>query len=360
MNWHMVRVWNKILKWLNPPFVKMQIKRGLYRHSSREHLTNINLSLASICSSDCIFCPLERSANIHQKFMPLALVEKIVREVRSRSFRKKHNIQIFSISENGDAFLNKEVIPILRLIRHEMPHVKIVCYTNFLTLTPDMIDIVLKENLLDFVGCNIDGATEETYFAVKKTNFKKVKEHLNYFIAMRRKWHRDIPLRVNVLTLFAYVHSIYNNFGNFPVKLKNKSIDMNKIRDDYQDVKKLIQPLLDHPKDKMVVLQPMGWAERSLGMQQKINYDHYSCPHLKRIKKEAFITSNGLWYACCFDANNELVLGDLGKQSMDEIFWSEKRFNLIKLLEKRQFQKVGGPCLTVNCCQSLKIMPSKK
>ena len=360
MNWHAIRAWYNLLKWLRPLYVESQIKKGLNRYFPREHLTNINLSLASVCSCDCIFCPQERGTNIPQKFMSPGLVEKIVNEVASRPFQKKHNIQIFSIGENGDAFLNKDVIPILRLMRRRLPHVKIVCYTSFRNLTPDITDAVLKENLLSFVGCNIDGATEEAYFAVKRTDLKKIKEHLNYFITRRRKLRRDVPLGIGMLTLSTYVHSIYNNFGDLPLKLKNKNIDMKKIRDDSDDIKKLILPLLDHPKDKMWSPQPMGWAERPLGMRQKIDYASYCCPQLQRIKKEAFIAPDGLWYACCFDANNELALGHVEEQSIDEIFRSEKRHNLIKLLEEKQFQKIWGPCLTVNCCQTLDIMPPKK
>lgn len=357
MNWHVIRAWHKFLQWTNPLYVEMQVRKGLSLYSRRETLTSINLSLASVCSSNCIFCPMERGANVRQKFMTLPLVEKIVREVKSSFFRKNHNVRIFSVGENGDAFLNKDVLSILRLIRRELPHVKVVCYTNFRTLAPDIIDIILKENLLSYVGCNIDGASDETYFAAKRTDFKKVKEHLNYFIAMRRKWRKDIPLGIGMLPLFTYVHAIRNNFGDLPLKYINRN--MEEIKDDREEIKKLILPLLDHPKDKMWATRPIGWAERSLGIRQKIDYACYCCPSLARIKKEAFIAPDGLWYACCYDANNELAMGHVDKQSINEIFWSDKRRNLIKRLEEKEFQKIGGPCLTVNCCQDLEITPAK-
>ncbi len=281
MNWHVTRVWSKFQQWTRPLYLEIQIKKGLSRYFPRESLTHINLSLATLCSSNCIFCPVERGVSVRQKFMSLALVEKIVRELKSSAFRRKHNVQIISIGENGDAFLNKEILPILRLIHRELPHLKVICYTNFRTFTPDLIDIVLKENLLNFVGCNIDSADGETYFSIKRTDFKKVMEHLNYFIARRRELRRDIPLGIGMLTLYAYVHSIYNNFGDLPLKLKDKKINLAEIRDDSEDVRKLILPLLDHPKDKLWVTQPVvGWAERSLGLCQKIDYAHLSCSSL--------------------------------------------------------------------------------
>jgi MoaA/NifB/PqqE/SkfB family radical SAM enzyme len=361
MNWRRIHAWHKFSQWVNPLYVDMQIKKGLRRYFPREGLTNINLSLASLCSSDCIFCPSERGSNICQKFMTLALVEKIVRELRSGAFRKDHNVQIVSMGENGDAFLNKEILPILRLIRRELPHVNMICYTNFRTFAPDIIDVVMKENLLNFVGCNIDSADEATYFAVKRTDLKKVLEHLNYFLVMRRKWRRDIPLGVGMLTLYTYVHSIYNNYGDLPLKLKDRNMDINKIKDDSEEIRRLILPLLDHPKDKLWVTQPvLGWAERPLGMRQKIDYANLSCPLLERIKEEAFIAPDGLWYACCSDGNNELALGHVDKQSLNDIFRGGKRRSLLKALEERQYQKIGGPCLTVNCCQGLDINPSKQ
>jgi len=59
---------------------------------------------------------------------------------------------------------------------------------------------------------------------------------------------------------------------------------------------------------------------------------------------------NGIWYACCLDSNYQLVLGDTKDSTINEIYFSKERQRLIDLLENREYRKIGGPCLTVNCC----------
>jgi Iron-sulfur cluster-binding domain len=84
-----------------------------------------------------------------------------------------------------------------------------------------------------------------------------------------------------------------------------------------------------------------------------LDYNHYSCPLFHRVYDEAFIAPDRTWYACCFDSNNELVLGNVAYTSLHHVAQREHRKALIANLRSKQFKKIGGPCATVNCCQGI-------
>ncbi|MFH1551656.1 MAG: radical SAM/SPASM domain-containing protein [bacterium] len=315
-------------------------------------LKSINLSLSSNCGADCIFCPTDRGLRIKQKVMPFEHAEKIVNEISSKEFKKYHNITRISIGENGDAFLNKDIIEILRYIKLKIPQAKIVLFTNFQYFTKDRAEIILKEGLIHSFFCNIDGSTAKNYFYVKKLDLNNTKHNLIDFLKIRKKLNRDFPLTVFILTLHNYIHTIYNHFNFYPTKLKNRNFIS--IADDFTIIERQLEKILNPTRDRIRKAKIGAWAERRKIDTQKIDYKKYSCPNLYSIETEAFIAPDGTWYACCIDANNELVLGNVIEQSINKIFFSKKRRALIKLLKNKQFAKIGNPCNTVNCCLPIK------
>ena len=137
-------------------------------------LKSINLSLSSTCGADCIFCPSDRGQRIKQKIMPFEYVERIINELSSEEFKKHHNVIKISTGENGDAFLNKDLIKILRLIRSRLSRIKIGFATNFQNFTKDKVETILNEKLIDELSCNIDSFDKEVYYEIKKIDFYKI------------------------------------------------------------------------------------------------------------------------------------------------------------------------------------------
>ena len=79
------------------------------------------------------------------------------------------------------------------------------------------------------------------------------------------------------------------------------------------------------------------------------------CPMFTRVQHEAYIAPNGDWYPCCLDDNNDIVLGNVKFQTVQEIYKSQRRLEFIEKLKNRQYEEIGYPCNTVACCQSKKI-----
>lgn len=312
-------------------------------------LCSINLSLSSACGANCIFCPKNRGKRIKQKFMPFEYVKKIIEEITSSDFKKYHNVIRILIGENGDAFLNKDIIKILRFIKLRMPDIFIEVNTNFQNFTKDKAEIILKENLLDHVICNIDGSTKKNYFNVKKIDLDNTMENITDFLRIRNEIKSILDINIVILSLRRYIDAIYNNLGFYPDELEGSNLI--KIEDDTLIIKKQLEKILDLSKDSITVSDVFGWAERDRIDVSKINYTKYSCPNLPGIEKEIYIAPDGTGYACCFDSNYELDLGNVIDSSVMEVFNGEKRKELIKLLRNKEFANINGPCKTVNCCQ---------
>jgi radical SAM protein with 4Fe4S-binding SPASM domain len=179
-------------------------------------------------------------------------------------------------------------------------------------------------------------------------DYDRIMKNLKDFLKTRGDL--NFPLTVSTISLNRYIKIIKYNFKSLPVKLRNASLE--NIPDDTSIIQKKLREILK-PIDKIFKIDIFGWAERKLTDPNKLDFKKYSCRNIGRIKTEAFIAPDGTWYACCFDSNNELVLGNVNKELIGQIFKSEKRKRLIEMLEKKEFGKIGGPCRTVNCCQHL-------
>ncbi|MFH1450650.1 MAG: radical SAM/SPASM domain-containing protein [archaeon] len=313
-------------------------------------IESVNLSLSSACGANCIFCPANRGTRIKQKIMPFETAKKVIDEVSSPEFRKKYNMQRMEVGENGDAFINPDWAKVLRYIREKLPDIRIILHSNFQLFTRDKAEIIFGENLVDRFTCNIDGSTKENYHNVKRLDYENTMKNLKDFAETRKKYDRKSPLKVLVLTLNNYINTIHKNFGVFPQKVTDKCLK--DVPDDFDAIKKQLEEILDVKSGDCIVKSWVyGWAEREQIDVSKINYKKYACPMLIRLDRDVFIAPDGTWYACCLDANNELVVGNVNENTIDELYTGECRKNMMSAIKKQEFERVGGPCKTVNCCQ---------
>ena len=311
-------------------------------------LRSVNLSLSSACGADCVFCPSDRGARIPTRHMSFEVARKIIDEVSQPAFIEKYGLKYFNIGENGDCFMNKEAIEILRYIKKKYPEAGVYVWTDLQFFTPEKMEIVVRERLLTSIGFNVDGASEHSFSAVKRLSSEYVRGRLPILLELRERYGAHIPLTIISLTMRHYVDAVRTAFGRDPVRIADpKQLD---IEDDYAEVEAMIRPLLK-PYDTLARSSVMFWAERPGVAPASVDYSAYGCPLMQRVTQEAFIAPDGSWYACCFDSNNQLGLGNVHETSLEAVAQGRQRRQLVKLLEARRFGEIGGPCATVNCCQ---------
>ena len=311
-------------------------------------LLSINLSLSSGCGADCIFCPDDRGEKSNTRNMSFESVKKIVDEIASDHFSNKYKVTRFQVGENGDVFLNKHAIEVFRYIKKRL-NVSIYCTTNFQHLTEDKAEIIFRENLIDDFGMNIDGINAENYASVKQLDLNNTMKNLITFLRLRQQFESKASLTVSCVSLKRYIQAVQTCFGRPPLKLIDPTLA--NIPDDSPLIEAAVVPLL-RTGDIFNFPSPFFWAERNGVDKSSLIYKDYSCPLLPRVFNEAFIGPDGTWYACCFDSKNQLGVGNVVEQSLDEVARSPKRENLIRMLAAKKFGEIGPPCDTVNCCYS--------
>ncbi|KYZ75277.1 hypothetical protein AXX12_14050 [Anaerosporomusa subterranea] len=290
--------------------------------------------------------------------MPVELAKKIIDEVSEPEFQRVHGTQAFVLGENGDLFLNKACLEIMRYIRIKCPTMGITIFTNFQNANQAILETIHKEKLVDFVNCNIDSVNEDMYHRIKGIDLSKVLKNLKLFFDLRRQYASNIPVQIYSITLYTYVKAIYDNFGVLPAKADRCMGES--IYDDFDETRSYLEKLIDPAIDRVTkVDKVMCWAERERVSKNK-DFAKYQCTNLSRVMREAFIAPNGDWYICCYDAKNEVVLGNVGKESLHAVFFSTKRTEIINHLANQRFRSVGGPCCTVNCCQFVGLVNEKE
>lgn len=311
-------------------------------------LTSINLSLSSGCGAHCVYCPSDRGMRIKTRNMSFDVAKKIIDEVSSDAFIEKYRVVKFIVGENGDSFINKYAVDILRYIKNKNPSYNIFCVTNFQNLAPEKSEIIIREQLVNSICLNIDGSTKSNYYAVKKLDLDLVMDvNLRAFLNFRDEYNRSIPIYFSILSMNNYIKAVQTRFGRLPHRLTDP--DAVHMADDTEETEKMLRAWI-RPGDVITRSAPMFWAERAGVDTSSVNYAKYRCPLIKRVNNEVFIAPDGTWYACCFDSNNQLELGNVYEKSIDEVACSQERKAFIRLLEEQKFAEIGYPCNTVNCC----------
>lgn len=271
--------------------------------------------------------------------MSLELVQDIVDELKSSSFQDKHDVALCNVGENGESSLHPHLIDALRIIK--TVGVPIWLFSNFSKLKHKDIEIILEEELIHCFHVNVDGFTQESYKAVKGIDFT-AREALFNLLELRGA--RSASLKLHIITMESYINAI-KSCEAWPHKV---SKDVNIMPNEAELIRDYWQKYL-RPGDYVGIDDCIAWAERD-HLPLKADIETYECPNIQRIKECAYIAPDGVWYACCLDVENKLVVGNVKESSIDEIYESQKRQKLIDQLKNRLFNDIGGPCNRVDCC----------
>ena len=310
----------------------------------------INLALSNRCNAKCIWCPTSRGTK-HNFDMPFDTVKKIIDEVADPNF--PYQIKMIHLSENGEALYNKDFLDIARYIKLKLPNTALNLLSNFGLLKPSIAKILLQERLLSSIQMNVDGHDAKSYKAVKGISYAGVIKNLKRFLELRQQYDPNFDFTINVMPAFEYALSVNAFLQHKPDQMK-KRVPYSSFEDTVNSLKEFVPANVPirHAKSGL-------WAERSLitSGRARINLDQskLDCPLMSRVESEIFVAPNGDWYPCCYDDNNDIVLGNVNKSTLIEIHDSNTRKDFIRKLKARQYEEIGYPCNTVACCQSISI-----
>lgn len=319
------------------------------------NLKALNLSLSSACKAKCYFCPLDRGRRIPTKVMPLEHAKRIIDEAAAMGVKR------YRFSENGDGLIHRNFLEILRHVKLRRPDAEFHLHTNMQHLDPPLADAMLSEDLVHLITVNIDGGTKESYEAIKKIPYETVINNLVYFFKKRNEINAHTAIVLFCIPIRHYVNYIQNTLGVWPIQVSyeqfNAAPDPNT---DYAKVVTMFESYVNREAGDAIWMSiPFGWAERDSFKNAQLDYSKQWCPLLYQVENEAYIAPDGSWYICCYDSNNENILGNVIQTSLAEVANGERRAQLIQMLKDRKFAEIGGPCKTVNCCNMNNPAPSE-
>ena len=253
----------------------------------------LTIEFSSICNAKCIMCPHSDMQRVKEN-MPFEILKKVVQDCKGKPLKK---INLFWL---GDSFCHREILDYMRYVRKELKNVKLYISTNAGLLSKKRSEAIIDENLIDVINFDIDGFTKETYEKVRlPLKFNKVKSNVEYFINYRNDKKKNKPhIRATIINMKPTENEI-DKFVNYWKPLVDK-VDVNKYN-----------TWLGTQDDLNV--------GGSLNESQQGGFN-FACSHPW---DELVIGADGRAGLCCLDYELEAQVGDVTKNTIEEIWQSE-------------------------------------
>lgn len=257
-----------------------------------------------------------------------AVFNRMVSEIKSNK-----NVDVVVLYHGGEPFLNKNIFHMIKVVKKlGVRFVKTV--TNGMMITEDMIVPILKSGI-DSIEFSLDGnSPEENDFLRRGCDYRKVVATIKSMLIQKDKLklalpdiyvaNTQIPTRENVKEYknVATPEHLLKEFADFGGKVLFKNTFMYK------------WPGFECPEQYEPL--PSAIVKRDTGY----------CNHVVEVTT---IRWNGDVVPCCFDIVSEYVVGNIMRQSLLQIWNSEKYRSLRESIHNQMF---GRLC---KCCNE--VMP---
>lgn len=299
---------------LSTPFiVNSKLYDSLYNKKINKSIANLNkkypwgidIGTTNLCNASCIMCP-------HSKLKKMGTMDmKLYKKIIDNCAKLK--IKIITLSFFGEPFLDKTIIEKIKYAKQKGMNVGF--YSNASLLTEKLAKDIIEAEL-DVITISFDGATKETYEKIRKNlKFKVVRNNIINLINMRRELNKKNP-KINLVLV--ELEENKKEIGNFYKEWKEKvdSINIINMRNWANDIQK-------------------EGTKESFHFNKKIKRKPCALIWLKMV-----VDWNGDVVLCCDDWNHSTVLGNLQKQTIEEIWNGEKLKKIREAHIKREFYKV--------------------
>lgn len=254
----------------------------------------ISIELSTICNAKCKFCPHSQIKSKDKKrdlIMSDTVFDKIISGCKGHPELKMIKATLYC-----EPFVTPNLFERLRKIRSELPRVKIKLISNGAALTKEKADTLIKEFLCDEINFSMDAAEKKTFENFKSISWEKVVRNINYFVLKNKECGHKIK------TIASFVHTEENQ-GQLN---KFKQMWGNKI-------------------DEFHIGTEVGLNRRRDYIKEDTNL--YCFQPFYRLN----FLSDGRAVMCCADAFGEVIVGDIKKNTVSEI-WNGKVFKNIRFL----------------------------
>ena len=295
------------LRIINLPVIG-DIYDNIYFKMLKSKLNNLPLEITiepnNICNLKCIMCPYKRMKRKIET-MSMRLFKKIVDQAKELGCRDIH------LTQYNEPFTDRFLFERLAYLKKN--GMRSSFYSNATILEKKTRGKILKTPP-DLIRFSVDGVTKKTFESIRiGANYEKVISNIKNLYKERNEKGQKFP----VIEVF------------FTVLEKNK-----------KEAKRFLKVWKGNCD--FASLYPVDSRESKdfVGIDYK-KFKPYPCFNPKRI----LILSNGKVVLCCVDIDGEVILGDLKKQSLKEIFNSK----IYKEIYRSQVERRCNLKMCKNC-----------
>ncbi len=281
-----------------------KIKKEI-RNLSKKYPLGLDIGITNACNSNCIMCPHSRLKEIGT--MDMKLYKKIINNCL------KLKIKAVSLSFFGEALIDRTLIEKIKYAKKKGMIVGF--YSNGSLMNSDWAKKLI-ESRLDSITISFDGYSKETYEKIRRgLKFKVVKSNILGLINLKKKFNSKSP-KVNLVL----------------VELEENK---NEIKDFYNEWEEKV--------DSINIINMRNWANDLKKKGTKGSF-HFNRKARRKpcslIWQKMTVDWNGDVVLCCDDWNHSTILGNLKKQTIEEVWRGEKLGKIRKAHITREFHKV--------------------
>ena len=291
---------------------------------------------ASTCNFKCKFCPtgdrqLMKDTGRWQGLMDFSLYEKIIDDLKEFD----EPLKVLRLYKEGEPFLNKRFANMVRYAKESGVVKYIDTTTNGYLLEPERIKPILDAGL-DRINISVNGMSDEQFleFTGVKVDFEKYVENIYSLYEIKGDCEICIKIAGDFLSE-EEKDRFLDTFGNYADRIFIENVAP-------------CWPEFD-VEDRLGVVITKGIYDQPIG-------DVNTCPY---IFYSISVNSDGSVSLCFLDWAHKLLIGDVRKQSLKEIWEGEALFQhqIEQLRGKRKENPVCWQCGQLSHCLPDNIDP---
>ncbi len=251
------------------------------------------IETTSVCNLACTMCPypiMDRAKGFIDETLFKNLVDK---EADTSYLMRLHNL--------GEPLLDKRMPQLINYAAKNKVRVEIS--TNCTALTEAKAREILSSNLHQII-LSLDGASKVTYEHIRKNaDFDRVVGHITKFLELKQEMKAKVRVVLQIILMNETVPEVDGFLKRWEPFRKSGAINEFRIK------------------------RFSTWAGQVKSIDDLAENQHryYPAPEEKRVPclylwESLVVLQDGRVVPCCFDYEGKMVMGDLNKQSLQEIW----------------------------------------
>lgn len=295
----------------------------------------------NLCNFKCRFCPTGHSKLITERFngtMKFDIYKKLINEFKDF----ENSINTVHMYKEGEPLLNKNFSEMVKYAKESgfVDHVDTT--TNGYLLNEDLSKEIL-DNGLDRINISVNGMSNKQFleFTGIRVNFDRYTDNIKKFYEIRENCGYNCEICIKTTGDFLTEEEktlFYNTFG------------------DYADRIFIENMAPCWPEFNVEKYSGINISKTKGIYNQDLNKEVNVCPY---IFYSTTINSDGTVSLCFLDWKHNLIIGDIKKQSLKEI-WNSKllhTYQMNNINGKRKENKVCSKCGQLKYCLPDNIDP---